>query len=221
MIILNEEVTDYINSYYRPKTPQLEAMRADAEPKHIPIILKETEIYLDTMLPLIRPKKILEVGTAIGYSSIYFAVMCPDCEIYTIEKDEDVYRIALKNIEEAGLSDRIHCYLGDGEEQIRKIKEEGAGGFDMVFIDAAKSHYIRFITAALEVSKKGTVILSDNILQHGMTAVEVFMQYRKHRTNIRKMREFVDFIHEDPRFDTSLLSLGDGLALTIYKGEQN
>ncbi len=216
MVILNEEVTAFINQYYKSPNEQLAEMRSLAEEKIVPIILKETEIYLNTLLPLIKPKKILEVGTAIGYSAIYFALMCPEAEIFTIEKNEEVYKTALANIETAGLSDRIHCYLGDGEEQIDKIREEGEEGFDFVFLDAAKSHYRRFIDSAIRVCDDRAVILSDNIMQHGMTAVEVFLQYRKHRTNIRRMREFVEYISTDPKFETSVLSIGDGIAVSIY-----
>lgn len=217
MIILNEEVTGFINQYYEPLDEELGALRAYGEENIIPIILKETEIYLNTLLPIIKPRKILEVGTAIGYSSMYFAKMCPECEVFTIEKNEDVYETAKANIEKAGLSDRIHCFVGDGEEQIRAIGESGERDFDFVFIDAAKSHYRRFFEAAAELCAPNAVILSDNILQHGMTAVEEFLKYRKHRTNIRRMREYVEFICTDERYNTSLMSMGDGIALTILK----
>ena len=219
MVILNEEVTAFINQYYKSPNGQLAEMREFAEKEIVPIILKETEIYLNTLLPMIKPKKILEVGTAIGYSAIYFAIMCPDAEIFTIEKSEEAYNIALKNIEDAGFSDRIHCFLGDGEEQIEKMREEGEENFDLVFLDAAKSHYRRFTDSAIKICKDKAVILSDNIMQHGMTAVEVFLQYRKHRTNIRRMREFVEYISTDSKFRTSVLSIGDGIAVSIYNKE--
>lgn len=218
MNITNDLVTEYINGYYKPASESLAALREVGENDRVPIILKETEIWLNSLFALKKPVKILEIGTAIGYSSLYFADRCPDAEIYTIEKDEAAFLAAKHNIAAAGMTERIHSLLGDGQEQIEKLRDQGINGFDFIFIDAAKSHYKRFLLAALEVAAPGALIVSDNILQRGMTASSDYDKYKKHRTNMRKMREYVDYICTEPLLDTSLMSIGDGIAVSIYRG---
>lgn len=219
MNITNDIVTEYLTGFYRPVNEELAALRQMGEKDRVPIILRETEMYLHTLLPLVKPKKILEIGTAIGYSALYYAAMCPKAEIYTIEKDETALYAARHNISAAGKGGQIHTIFGDGQEQIEKLRDNGISGFDFVFIDAAKSHYKRFLDAALSVCQDGAVILSDNILQKAMTASDVYDPQNKHKTNIRKMREYLNYITNDNTLQTSLLSIGDGLAVTIYRGE--
>lgn len=215
--ITNDLVDNYIWEYYRPINESLGELRKIGETDHVPIIQKDTEMVLTSYLKLKKPKKILEIGTAIGYSGIYFAAVCPDAEIYTIEKDETMLQAARHNFEVSGMQDRITSLFGDGQEQIEKLKTQGIDGFDFVFIDAAKSHYKRFLEAALTVAADEALIISDNILMKGMTASDEFDTFRKHKTNIRKMREYVEFICNQKDLDTSLLTVGDGLAVTFYK----
>ena len=219
LVITNKIVTEYIHEFYRPLSKTLEDLRAYGEEHEVPIILKETENFLNFLLALKKPVKILEIGTAIGYSAIYYASCCPSAEIYTVEKMDNMFEIATENVEKAGLSDRIHIYHGDGEECIDQIREEGTSGFDFVFIDAAKSHYKRFLDAALKICSEGAVIVSDNVLQKGITACEIHDVYRRNRTRTKYMKQYLEYITGDDRFETSLLSAGDGLALTIYRGE--
>lgn len=219
MNITNDLVTKYINDRYRPVNERLEQLRQMGEQDNVPIILKETESFLNLILALKKPQKILEVGTAIGYSALYFAECCKDAEIYTIEKNEYAINAARHNIAAAGLENRIHSIFGDGQEQIDKLRDQGVGGFDFVFIDAAKSHYKRFLDAALSVCRENALIVSDNILQRAMTASDEYDTNGKHRTNIKKMREYVDYICYDRTLDTSLMSIGDGIAVSIYRGE--
>ncbi len=217
--ITNDDVTSYICNYYTAVNKDLEALRYTGERDGVPIILKETEMVLTTLLQLKRPLKILEIGTAIGYSAAYFATVCPDAEVYTIEKNEQMFQAAKNNIAEAGLEGRIHCFLGDGQEQIEKIESMGIEDFDFIFIDAAKSHYKRFFNAALKVVNPGALIVSDNILQRGMTVADKYDSHGKHKTNSRNMREFIEKICNDHTLSTSLMSVGDGLAITTYRGD--
>ncbi len=219
MNITNDIVTSYINRHYEPLNDELGALRAMGEADRVPIILKETEQCLSFLLALKQPGRILEIGTAIGYSSIYFAHRCPQAEIYTIEKDETAVQAARHNIAAFGLEPRIHSCFGDGQEQIEKLRDAGIDGFDFVFIDAAKSHYKRFLDAALSVCRKDALIVSDNILQKGMTVSDQYDPQKKHKTNIKKMREYVDYICSSRELETSLLSTGDGLAVSIFRGE--
>ena len=124
---------------------------------------------------------------------------------------------ARNNIEVSGMSHRITSLFGDGQEQIEKLRDQSIDGFDFIFVDAAKSHYKRFLEAALTVAADGALIISDNILMRGMTASDEFDTFRKHKTNIRKMREYVEFICTQSDLDTSLMAVGDGLAVTVYK----
>lgn len=219
MNITNDIVTSYINSYYRPLNAQLETLREMGEADYVPVILKETEQCLNFLLALKQPEKILEIGTAIGYSAIYFAQSCPQAEIYTIEKDENMMQAARHNIAAFGLESRIHSRLGDGQEQVEKLRDEGLTDVDFVFIDAAKSHYRRFLDAALSVCRKDALIVSDNILQRGTTVSDQYDPQRKHKTNVKRMREYVDYICSSREFETSLLSTGDGLAVSVFRGE--
>lgn len=219
MNITNDLVTEYICGYYQPLNDQLAELRSMGERDHVPIILKETEQYLNILLALKRPIRILEIGTAIGYSAIYFAYKCPQAEIYTIEKDETAFHAARHNIAALGLDERIHSYLGDGQEQVEKLRDIGIKGFDFVFIDAAKSHYRRFLEAALSVCLKDAVIVSDNILQRAMTVSDQYDPQKKHKTNVKKMRDYVDYICRSRELETSLMSTGDGLAVSIFRGE--
>lgn len=219
MNITNDIVTSYINGYYKAASQELEALRAVGEADRVPIILKETEQCLSFLLALKQPRRILEIGTAIGYSSIYFAHRCPQAEIYTIEKDETAIQAARHNIAAFGLEARIHSCFGDGQEQVEKLRDAGIDGFDFVFIDAAKSHYKRFLDAALSVCSENALIVSDNILQKGMTVSDQYDPQKKHKTNIKKMREYVDYICSSRELETSLLSTGDGLAVSIFRGE--
>ena len=219
MNITNDLVTEYINRHYQPLNERLGELRLIGERDNVPIILKETESFLNILLALKCPKKILEVGTAIGYSALYFAERCQNAEIYTIEKNEYAVKSARHNIAAARLESRIHSLFGDGQKQIEKLRDQGIDGFDFVFIDAAKSHYKRFFDAAISVCEKDAVVVSDNILQRGMTVSDQYDTNGKHKTNIKKMRDYVEYICNDRTLDTSLMSIGDGIAVSIYRGE--
>ncbi|MDD7020790.1 O-methyltransferase [Hornefia butyriciproducens] len=221
MEMINADVQTFLNRYYRPVSDALVPFRETGEKDRIPIILKETESVLTMLLKLKKPARVLEIGTAIGYSAAFFALSCPEAEIYTIEKDELAYSAARLNVKRAGVSDRVHLLFGDGQEQIEKLRDRGIADVDFVFIDAAKSHYKRFLESALEICGDGAVIVSDNILMHGLTVFESAApdgkHRRKHNTNRRKMREYLDFITRDPRMTTSLMTVGDGMAVTLYE----
>ncbi|MDY2959683.1 MAG: class I SAM-dependent methyltransferase [Hornefia sp.] len=215
--IVNSEVRNFLNRSYTPLDSEMEKLRNIGENDNVPIILRETEELLATLLKLKKPKKILEIGTAIGYSACFFAKYCKDSQVYTIEHDEFAYTAAIRNIKKAGVDDRVHTYFGDGEEQIEKIRDQGINGFDFVFIDASKSSYKRFMESSIEVSSSGAVIVSDNILIHGLTVFEDMDPKGKHRTHRRKMREYIEFITHDKRLSTTLMAVGDGVAVSILR----
>ena len=168
------------------------------------------------MLSIVRPEKILEIGAAIGYSAMFFCEQC-GAEVYTVEKDHDTYLKALENIEKFGYSDMIHVLEGDGEAVVQKLAEDGINGFDMVFIDAAKSHYKAFFDAAIDVSTDDCVFIADNVLFQAKVASDEYDRGGKHKTNIRRLREFNHYIMTDDRFVSTILAIGDGISVTKKK----
>ena len=233
--ITNDIVTDYINEFYRPLSPELGVLRGAAEADGVPIILKETEAFLRTFVGILKPKRILEIGTAVGYSAAFFNKAC-GAEVVTIEKNPEMAAVAWMNLKKLGCEDSIEILRGDGETAIQSLKELKNAGiadpfaptarkksaepekeFDFLFIDAAKSHYKRFLDAALPLMSKNAVIVCDNVLFQGKTASDIYDQLGKHRTNIRHMREFLDYISTDERFETSIIAVGDGLSITYLK----
>ena len=214
--ITNDLVTDYINGFYTPLTDELGKLRVDSEEKNVPIILKETESFLKTFLGVIKPARILEIGCAVGYSAMFFAQLT-GAEVYTIEKNSDMVETAVKNIESLGYAEKINVFEGDGEEIAELLKKEGTKPFDVVFIDAAKSHYQRFFDACLPLCGPDTMIIADNVLFKGRIADDKYDPDGKYKTNIRRMREFIAYIMNKPSLDSSILAVGDGLSITRFK----
>ena len=221
--ITNEFVSEYLRDFYRPVSDSLYALRLKAEQDGVPVILRETEEFLCFMMKVLHPETVLEIGTAVGYSSMVFASM--GASVVTVEKDEKMAEKAAGNFELMGFSHKIRLLKGDGEEvaalceilEIKSLKEKENGlSFDMVFIDAAKSHYKRFLDAALPLCRPGAVIISDNVLLKGTTASDSLDPNRRFKTNIKRMREYLTYISDHPRLDTAIIACGDGLALSRY-----
>lgn len=228
--IVNDKVLEYINGYYCPKSEELGDLRKDAESRRIPVILKDTESFLGMLIMLAKPRRILEIGTAVGYSAAFFAAAAPSCEIVTIEREEEAHYEAVRNMEKLGISSRVTCLKGDATEIMNELKEqleceislaENVGNavvpFDFVFIDAGKSHYSEFLECAMKLVCEGALIVCDNILMKAKTASDEYDPAGKYKTNIRRMREFVDMITNDTRFDTTVLAVGDGVSVSRVK----
>ena len=214
--ITNDIVTEYINGFYQPASPELGTLRLEAEAEKVPIILKETESFLRVMLSIAAPKRILEIGCAVGYSAMFFTAVT-GAQVVTIEKDPEMATKAATNIKKLGFEDKIRIIEGDGEEGVNILFEEGEEPFDLVFIDAAKSHYKRFLEASWKLCRQGTVVISDNVLFKARIASDIYDPTGKHKTNIKKMREYVDFITSDPRMETSIIACGDGVSVSKIK----
>lgn len=214
--ITNDIVTEYINGFYQPVSPELGTLRLEAEAEKVPIILKETESFLRVMLSIAAPKRILEIGCAVGYSAMFFTAVT-GAQVVTIEKDHEMAAKASANIKRLGYEDKIRIVEGDGEEGVNALFEQGEEPFDMVFIDAAKSHYKRFLDASWKLCRQGTVVISDNVLFKARIASDIYDPTGKHKTNIKKMREYVDFITSDPRMETSIIACGDGVSVSKIK----
>ena len=218
--ITNEAVTDYLTNFYRPLTPELGELRTYCEAEPVPIILRETEDFLSTFMDVIKPASVLEIGTAAGYSAMFFAekiyqiLEIADENVFTIEKDEEMYERAKREIKKLGYDKAIRLFQGDGEECIEKmLSETGSLKFDLIFIDAAKSHYRRFLEASLKVLGENGVIICDDTLFQGRPALEGELPPRKHRTNTLALREFNEFVKKDPRFSSTHIAVGNGLTI--------
>lgn len=214
--ITNPIVTDYLNRFYSPLNPQMMNLRLSAEQDGIPIILRETESFLAVLLSIIHPERILEIGTAVGYSAAYFAQKT-GAEVVTIEKSAEMYRQASCNISSLGLSGKVRILQGDGEEQIKLLSEKMEKAFDFIFIDAAKSHYQRFLDAAIHLTHPGSVIVSDNVLFRGTVADLQEETDRRHRTSIRRMQEYLEYLFHHPALESGLVACGDGLSVSLVK----
>lgn len=214
MNIINDKVDEYIRGLNKPMNGSLAEMRQFAAEHRVPIILPDTEALILNIIRMKKPARILEVGTAIGYSAACFAFADPQCRITTIESNEDALHIAEKNIRKLGLSDRITIRFGEGQTVIPQLEET----FDLVFIDAAKSHYREFWDESIKLCSKNAVIICDNVLMKGMTASDEFDTRKKYKTSIRRMREFLTYITEQKIADTAVLPVGDGVSVSIMKG---
>ena len=187
----------------------IESIKSRALAEHIPILMDDTLEVIIKVLEEEKPKRLLEIGTAVGYSAICFAQnMDKDSHIDTIELDENRAQEARMNFEKLNLDGRINIFQGNAVEILPTLQ----GEYDIVFIDAAKGKYPIFLKEAIRLLKDGGLILADNVLYKGY----VLGDYNKHkqRTAVNHLREYLKEVQENPNLDTTLLEVGDGLAIT-------
>lgn len=190
----------------------IEEIKKKALEDHIPIIMDDTLEVVGKILEKIKPKKILEIGTAVGYSAIKFSeYLNENGYIDTIERDEERVKEAKQNIKDLGLDEKIHIFEGDALEILPTL----AGPYDVVFIDAAKGKYPIFLSEALRMLANNGIIIADNILYKGY----VMSDYNKHkqRTAVRGLREFLKNLNENENLTTEIIEVGDGLAISRKK----
>lgn len=219
MGITDERIKTYLDSLYTPLDSELEKLRAAGESNHVPIIFRDTEEMLRSLMVMRQPERILEIGCAIGYSASVFAKAC-NCRVTTVEADENMYKMACDNIKMLGLTDKINVMYGDARDVLVKLRETCSEQFDMVFIDAAKSHYRSFWDLSLPLCKTKALIICDNVLMKGMTASDDFDVKRRYKTSIKKMRDFAEYIKEQSYADTCILPVGDGMSVSIIDKEK-
>lgn len=212
-ILTPQLIEEYVSSLYSQPNEKLREMRDQAERMLVPIITRDTERLLYTLCAALKPKRILEIGTAIGYSAICFGIAAPEAEIITIENHERSVHKAKANIKEVGFEDRIEVRLGDAAEVLDEIE----GSFDLIFVDAAKGQYMKFFSRFEKNLKQGTLIVSDNVLYKGMPCDDSYIDIRRNKTIAKRMREYLEFLMDDGRFESSLLPIGDGVCLSYLK----
>ena len=206
-------IVDYIVNTVEPSTGFLKELEDYADNRFIPIIQREVKAFLASLLDFKRPKRILEVGSAIGYSSIFFSEhLQKNGEIITLEKDEKYAAIARENIKKAGKEELIHLIEGPAEETITTVD----GNFDMLFLDANKSQYRHYFDVIYPKLNDGGIIICDNILYKGMTANDKLLP-RKHYAIVGHIREFLDFLCKHKGLTTSIIPIGDGMSISVKK----
>ena len=194
---------------------KLEEIKQKALENHIPIIMDDTLEVIGKKLKENPPKRILEIGAAVGYSAMCFSeFLAEDGIIDTIERDEERIKEAKVNIKNVGVEDKINLYEGDAVEILPTLN----GKYDMVFIDAAKGKYPFFLKEALRMINQNGVIFADTILYKGY----VMSDYNKHkqRTAVRNLREYIKEVSENPNLETEILEVGDGLAISKIKSKK-
>ena len=179
---------------------------------HVPILQDKSLEFISFVLKLKNPKEILEIGTAVGYSAISF-VQAVDgkVNVKTIERNERRYNEAINNIKEAGLQGEIDVVLTDETEYLPNLHEDNK--YDVVFIDAAKGQYLKFLENGIRLAKDGGIIIADNVLFKG----RVMSNYNehKHRTAVNRLRDYISLINSDERLESIVLDIGDGIAVSI------
>lgn len=212
--MVDERIVTYIRSLEKPNSVLLEKIEHQAHIDQVPIIRKEMESFLRVMLMMKKPKKILELGTAIGYSALFMSECVDDGEIVTIENYDKRIPIARENIKLAGKEKVITLLEGDALEIMPTLSKEQ---FDFVFMDAAKAQYIHFLPEVLRLMKSSAVLVTDNILQEGDLIESRFAVRRRDRTIHKRMREYLETVKNHPDLETSIVPLGDGITISVKR----
>lgn len=216
-MIVDERMVTYMNSLDKGNTPFLNHLEQEALKNRVPIIRREMQSFLKVLLQIKAPKRILEVGTAVGFSTLLMSTYNPaDCEIVTIENYEKRIPIAKENYRKAGKEEQITLLEGDAQEILKTL----TGSFDFIFMDAAKGQYINFLPEVLRLLEDGGILLSDNVLQDGDIVESHFAVERRNRTIYKRMREYLYVLKHHELLETSILPLGDGVTLSIKKQQE-
>lgn len=213
-MIKDERLVTYINSLDSGNTKLLEEIEREAKDAYVPIIRKEMQQFLKWLLTLKRPERILEIGTAVGFSALFMAEYTPvPCEIDTIENYKKRIPIALGNFKRAG-RDEITLIEGDAKDILPTLKTN----YDLIFMDGAKGQYISFLPEAVRLLNPGGVLISDNVLQEGDIIESRFAVTRRNRTIHKRMRDYLYTLTHHQELVTAVLSVGDGISVSTKKG---
>ncbi len=213
-MIIAERMAAFIDSLDQGNTPWLDEIEREALEAQVPIIRKPMQSLLKFLLAYAKPKQILEVGTAVGFSALLMSEYGPaDCHITTIEKYEKRIPVARENFKKAGAEDRITLMEGDAADILRELE----GPYDMIFMDAAKGQYLHFMEDAMRLLAPGGLLISDNVLQDGDIVESRFAVTRRNRTIHARMREYLYELKHNPALETVILPVGDGVTLSLKK----
>ena len=215
-MIIDERMAAFIDSLDRGNTAFLDGIEKEALENQIPIVRKSTQSLLKFLLAARQPRQILEVGTAVGFSALLMCEYGPEgCQETTIEKYGKRIPVARENFRRAGREDQIALLEGDAAD----ILPELTGSFDMIFMDAAKGQYIRFLPDSLRLLAPGGFLVSDNVLQDGDVTESRFAVDRRNRTIHARMREYLYELKHHPLLETVVLPVGDGVTLSVKRAK--
>lgn len=213
-MIVNERIVSYIHSLEKSNGEVCDEIERVAHETNVPIIRKEMESFLKVLVTMQSPKRILELGTAIGYSAILMAKAMPkDCHITTIENYEKRIPIARENIKKAGMEDKITLLEGDALTILKELQ----GPYDFVFMDAAKAQYPFYLEEILRLLPVGGILVADNVLQEGELIESRFAVERRNRTIHSRMRDYLYTVKNSEELETTIIPIGDGVTLSVRK----
>ena len=211
-MIVDERIVTFINSMETENSEILEAIESEALSTYVPIIRKEMQSFLKVLLTIQKPMRILEVGTAVGFSALLMSEYAPaGCEITTIENYKKRIPIARNNFKRAGKESQITLLEGDAMEVLPTLEEP----YDFIFMDAAKGQYIHYMPEVLRLLKTGGTLVSDNVMQDGSIIESRFAVERRDRTIHSRMREYLYELKHHKELLTSIIPLGDGVAVSV------
>jgi Predicted O-methyltransferase len=211
--ITHDYMEQYIRSLINDHNGILKELEDYAHSNYVPIIHKEVAKFLELMITIKKPLKILELGTAIGYSAILMSLSSKDDSVITtIERDTKMIELAQGNVEKYGFKDRINIIQGDCLEVLEKLDDK----YDMIFMDAGKGHYNHFLSHCIRLLNKDGIIIADNVLFRGMVATNELVERRK-ITIVKRMRKYLEMVSDDEKFITSIIPMGDGIAVTTRR----
>ncbi|USG64046.1 O-methyltransferase [Brevibacillus ruminantium] len=210
-MITNPVIDQYISGLVPPRSPLLQRLEKEAQEEGIPIVQLPTAQVMRSYLLLHRPKRILEIGTAIGYSTIWLAEAAPEASIVTMEIDEERLARAKANLSQAGVEKRVEILHRDATTGLADEAE-----FDCLFIDAAKGQYQKFLDLYLPMLRPGGLVLTDNVLFRGLVASPEEAGKRQ-RSMVDKLNRFNQYLTEHPDLETTFIPVGDGLAVSFKR----
>ena len=209
--MIDERLTTYINSLDTGNTEFLEQLERYAHETYVPVIRREMQSFLKVLLAIKKPMKILEVGTAIGFSTLLMCEYGPaGCQITTIENYQKRIPIARENFKKSGYENQITLLEGDAKDILKELEES----FDLIFMDAAKAQYIHFLPDVLRLLRTDGVLVSDNVLQDGDILESRYLVERRNRTIHKRMREYLYTLKHHPQLVTAVLPVGDGITVS-------
>lgn len=215
-MIVDERMVTYIRSLEVPESAVIEAIEQEALRDRVPIIRKEMQSFLKVLLMIKKPMRILEVGAAVGFSSILMSEYMPEGgHITTIENYDKRIPIARANFKRAGKEEQIDLIEGDALEVMHGLE----GPYDLIFVDAAKGQYIHYLPEVMRLLGTDGVLVSDNVLQEGDIIESRFAVERRNRTIHSRMREYLYELKHHDQLQTSIIPLGDGVALSVKRSD--
>ncbi len=213
-MIVDERMVAFINSMETENGELLEQIEREALADNVPIIRKEVQSFLQVLLAMKKPMSILEIGTAVGFSALLMSEWVPtNCKITTIEKFEKRIPIARENFKRAKREEQIELLEGDALEIMKGL----SSSYDFIFMDAAKAQYIYYLPEVIRLLNKDGVLVSDNVLQDGDIIESKYAIERRNRTIHSRMREYLYEIKHTEELATSIVPIGDGVALSVKK----